>query len=60
MKIIDIDEEEEEKEEIPVCSQCHIWPAIPEEPCPYALDVNGEEVLCDCCQYCRDECAMDI
>ena len=30
------------------------------ELCPYALDIGDEERMCDCCECCRIECAMDI
>lgn len=28
--------------------------------CPYALEINDEETLCDCCDDCRQEHAGDI
>lgn len=28
--------------------------------CPYQLDVNNKRVLCQCCEECRTQCAMDI
>lgn len=31
-----------------------------DELCPYAEDVYGEEVWCDCCSLCRQQCADDI
>jgi hypothetical protein len=49
----------------PLCSCCNKAPAtIPPEPCPYSEELGDykseEEILCDCCEYCRHECAMDI
>ena len=40
---------------------CHI-DAIEIEAhiCPYAQDVNGCYDLCNCCEYCTNECARDI
>lgn len=28
--------------------------------CPYDQDVNNTNKLCNCCENCRHECAMDI
>jgi hypothetical protein len=29
--------------------------------CPFAEDIHGDsESLCNCCDYCTHECAMDI
>lgn len=33
----------------------------PEHTCPYASDVNNDsDTLCNCCEKCESECAMDI
>ena len=29
-------------------------------PCPYQEDVNGLEVMCNCCKDCRQACLDDI
>ncbi len=31
-----------------------------EEICPYSQEIHETEDLCDCCDDCRHECAMDI
>lgn len=32
-----------------------------EHLCPYKEDVNNDsETLCSCCDYCTQQCAMDI
>jgi hypothetical protein len=31
-----------------------------EHPCPYDEDVNGREVMCNCCTNCTNDCAEDI
>jgi hypothetical protein len=28
--------------------------------CPFAQEIRGEEIICDCCEACRHECAQDI
>jgi len=33
----------------------------PEEGyCPYSVELSEEPRLCDCCSYCRQQCAEDI
>lgn len=33
----------------------------PEHGCPYAEDVNNDsEKKCNCCDFCAEQCAMDI
>ncbi len=43
---------------------CTMWtcgPAQSPHTCPYAEDINGDsETLCECCEKCAHECAMDI
>lgn len=39
------------------------WNLKTKEPhtCPYAEDIAGDyETLCNCCDNCQGECAMDI
>jgi len=31
-----------------------------ENICPYQEEVDNTIVMCECCDYCRHECAMDI
>lgn len=34
---------------------------IAEHTCPYAEEIGGDsESLCQCCEYCTEQCAMDI
>lgn len=28
--------------------------------CPFALEINNDETLCNCCDDCEHQCAMDI
>lgn len=36
-------------------------PGLPDHPCPYREDVNGDhESQCNCCADCQNACAMDI
>lgn len=28
--------------------------------CPYEMDVNGQEIECDCCPACSQRCADEI
>jgi len=39
------------------CNEEH----IEEHTCPYAEEINNDyETLCRCCEYCQDQCRMDI
>ncbi len=30
-------------------------------PCPYREEIDDDsETLCDCCEECKGECAMDV
>ena len=29
-------------------------------PCPYALDIYGEDEECNCCEDCRAQCCEEI
>jgi len=46
------------------CSGYHCeknTPAIKKHTCPYAAEIFGDhDSLCDCCEECANECAMDI
>jgi hypothetical protein len=45
----------------PKCEGC--GKAAPEEPhpCPFRQEIHGDdETLCNCCDDCVHECAMDI
>ena len=43
------------------CPKCKIGTAIEDHTCPYAEDIHDDcESLCDCCENCIHECAMDI
>lgn len=46
----------EEKEK---CQRCEC-DAEEEHPCPFDADVYNSETLCNCCEKCQNECAMDI
>lgn len=36
-------------------------PGTEEHTCPYAEDINNDsESLCNCCNECAGQCAMDI
>ena len=28
--------------------------------CPFDVEVEGKETECDCCDYCREQCAQVI
>lgn len=45
-----------------VVERCpHTRRHLPPHICPYRDDVNGDsETLCNCCEDCTHECAMDI
>ena len=38
------------------CAMEDIEPHI----CPYAQEINNSDEECNCCEYCEDQCAMDI
>lgn len=49
----------------PLCPTCGKAPAtIPAEPCPFDEELadykDEKEILCECCDSCRHQCAMDI
>lgn len=55
--------QEEKKEECKNCcgrGDCKN-PAAEDHTCPFAEEINGDfESLCNCCDDCAYECAMDI
>lgn len=43
------------------CQRCRKEPAAEPHSCPFAEDIHGDsESLCNCCDDCSHECAMDI
>lgn len=53
---------EEKKEEKGLCGHgsCNN-PAQTLHTCPFSSEIHGDdESLCDCCEDCEHECAMDI
>lgn len=43
------------------CRGCGGKPSKEEHTCPYAEEINGDDSsLCNCCDDCSHECAMDI
>ncbi len=47
------------KPKVDMCSHCGKNPAG-SGLCPFAEEINNEEVECDCCDACREQCALDI
>lgn len=44
-----------------VCSRCTANHESEPHTCPFAEEIgNDSETLCDCCDDCTNECAMDI
>jgi hypothetical protein len=40
-----------------VCAKIY----IEQHTCPYKEDIFGDsESMCSCCEYCRNNCALDI
>lgn len=48
------------KEEKNKCSHCDKNPATEPHTCPFGEEIHNSEALCDCCDECARECAMDI
>ena len=43
------------------CQSCKKNPAQPKHTCPYAEEIGGDsESMCNCCDDCTYQCAMDI
>ena len=42
------------------CPECGAEGAAQEGECPYQSEINETTLMCDCCEQCRHECAMDI
>lgn len=43
------------------CQHCNKNEATEEHTCPYAEEINNDsESMCNCCDECCHECAMDI
>lgn len=46
---------------VALCSHCRTHPAKPAHVCPFKADIDGDyKTLCDCCEFCADDCAMEI
>jgi len=44
-----------------LCQSCHEAPATEQHTCPYAAELGDDhETLCNCCDDCAHQCAMDI
>jgi hypothetical protein len=43
-----------------ICQGCGKDCAADPHICPYQHEINDSEALCNCCQSCSYECAMDI
>lgn len=42
------------------CQRCGGEPADEPHECPFASEIYNNCDLCNCCDHCRGECAMDI
>ena len=41
--------------------RCHEMTEDDMHPCPYAQDIEDDnESLCNCCNSCTEDCALDI
>lgn len=48
------------KVKAPKCPKCRKL-GRPDHTCPYGAEINGDtKSLCNCCDDCAYECAMDI
>lgn len=56
--------EKQEEPQIPEgdrCSRCKIAASESPHPCPFASEIHDDDQsLCDCCDECTHQCAMDI
>ncbi len=43
-----------------LCDSCELSASLPPHTCPYAEEIHGDEKLCNCCNSCTHQCAMDI
>jgi hypothetical protein len=39
---------------------CDNPPTTETHHCPFALEIYGEHCVCNCCDECEGDCAMDI
>jgi len=47
--------------DVNLCQNCQVKPSTDEHTCPYKEDINDDkESLCNCCEDCEHNCAMDI
>jgi hypothetical protein len=45
----------------PLCQSCQKAPARDHHECPYRVEINDDcTTMCNCCEACAHECAMDI
>lgn len=42
------------------CYRCGGAPSAEPHECPFASEIHGNCELCNCCDGCQHECAMDI
>ena len=49
----------EDSLEIPETCSCGA-PALGEHECPYAAEIGGKTIMCNCCDECWGQCADDI
>jgi len=42
------------------CQRCGNDPAENLHPCPFKQEIHDDDELCNCCDDCMHECAMDI
>jgi hypothetical protein len=31
-----------------------------DHPCPYSQEIHGDDRECNCCEFCTQQCAMEI
>ncbi len=56
-----MDEKEKAQEDFLTLCKCGKNPEEASHTCPYSEDIHGDsESMCNCCDSCRHECAMDI
>jgi len=42
------------------CPSCKRGPAEPPHECPYKVEIGDCRDLCECCDACAYQCALDI
>ena len=43
-----------------LCSNCGKNEATEPHECPFAVEVNNDHELCDCCDACTQKCTDDV